>query len=514
MRHALRCRGCPMLIVGVALVIFAASDCLSADKAQKIGELMDSYHENRGFQGAVLAAENGRVIYKQAFGFASLEWQIPNGTDTRFALASVSKTFTAALALIAVQSGELTLDSKVSQFLPEYPKEKGDRITIRHLLNHTSGIPIGIAPQMDRRDLYQEKQCNKLTRKQYLELISGFELLFEPGTQFQYSNFGYSLLAMALEEAAGKPYPQLLQERICEPLGMTQTCTDYGTEVISKRATRYRYWFLREPELAPLLGQASSIGCGDVYSSVEDLYLWDRALYTDQLISGELRELCFTPVLENNGFGWIIEDYPLGSDGRTVKVVKREGGSEGTRTCMLRLVDDGHLVVILSNYREPYFLRTWLARPMQDIAPDIIAILYGQEVELPKKSAVVEMGLSMRAHGWDKTEETFRREFEKADKAYDFDAEEFHWGAFSLYNDRRPDEALNLFRFTERYIPLDEYDRDWNFHFDFGRAYMSVEDWGSAIAEFEEAIHLNPADPLSAVAYIAYCNGKMKAAGD
>jgi hypothetical protein len=347
-----------------------------------------------------------------------------------------------------------------------------------------------------------------------LQLIADQELLFEPGTRFQYSNFGYSLLALVLEKVSGKSYPQLLRERIYEPAGLRNTSTMHGAELISKRASRYRYWFLNDPELAPQYDRMPGIGCGDIYSTVEDLYKFDRALYTDSLLSGESRELSFTPGLDKNGFGWIIEDHPLGPDGQTVRVIRREGGAEGTRTCMLRLVDDGHLIVLLSNHREPYFMRTWLARPMQDIAPQIIAILYEQEYELPKKSAVREMVLSMRAHGWEQTERTFRDEIQSDGQRYEFTPEEYHWAAYGLYQDRQSEEALRLYRFAETYLPMGEYEALWNFFFDYGRALMARGEWAQAIPKLEEALRLNPADQLNVSAYIDYCRQQLASAAE
>lgn len=196
---------------------------------------MEQYHAKRGFQGTVLVAEQGRIIFQKGFGYASLEWQIPNTLDTRLALPSVSKPFAATLAVLAAQAGELSLDDKISKYLPDYPKEKGDRITVRHLLLHTAGIQIGVPPQYDRPDLYQEQRCKGLTRNQYLAQISEQELLFEPGTQYQYSNWGYSPLAMVLEKAVGKEYPELLRERFFGPLGMRHNGTE-GVDHIFHRS--------------------------------------------------------------------------------------------------------------------------------------------------------------------------------------------------------------------------------------------------------------------------------------
>jgi hypothetical protein len=301
---------------------------------------------------------------------------------------------------------------------------------------------------------------------------------------------------------------------------MQHTCTDYGTEIINNRATRYYYWFMRGPELAPLLGQASSIGGGDIYSTVGDLYLFDQALYSESFISSEYQEQMFTPSLANNGFGWIIEDQQVARDGRTVRVVKREGGAEGTRTCVLRYVEDRHLIVILCNYTEPYFLRSRLARPMQDIAPNIAAILYDEEYDLPKKSAAYEMVLSLRENGWENTESVFRKELDNDSREYEFSTEEFHWAGFSLYTCHQAKEALPLFDFAEQYLDVEGYvdefgwNRHANFLFDYARSYMQLKEWQKAISTLEQAISVDTTDPHNCRAYIAYCKQNMNSNGD
>jgi CubicO group peptidase (beta-lactamase class C family) len=170
----------------------------------------------------VLVADGGKVIYKKGFGMANMEWEIPNQTDTKFRIGSVTKQFTATLVLQLTEEGKIKLDGKITDYLPDYRKDTGDKVTIHHLLNHTSGIP----SYTGLPGFFQNESRNPYGVKEFVKKFASGDLEFEPGSKFSYNNSGYFLLGAIIEQVTGKPYARVLQERIFDPLGMKDTGYD------------------------------------------------------------------------------------------------------------------------------------------------------------------------------------------------------------------------------------------------------------------------------------------------
>jgi len=277
------------LIFSIGLTLLTACDILSQpnveitpEKIQEIEQVMNQICENGQISGAILVAINGEIIYKQALGYANWEWQVPNTTDTKFRIASATKPFTVMLILQLVEEGKLKLDGKLIDYLPEFPREKGENITIHQLLTHTSGI-IGeskIPNLLDVERLYY-------TREKLLNYITKWELSYQPGTGREYSNFGYALLGMIIEKVSGKSYGQLLQEKICQPAGMKNTLPDVNVPLINKRASGYDYDYFTGQQNSTHINMSFVFSYGHLLSTVEDLYLWDKALYTEKLLSNK-----------------------------------------------------------------------------------------------------------------------------------------------------------------------------------------------------------------------------------
>ena len=166
----------------ILLLTMGKCNAFSQTKAQKIDKLMNAYHQLGQFNGSLLVAENGKIIYKNGFGLANMQWNIPNKPDTKFLLASLSKQFTAMLILQLVKMNLVSLDAKISRYLHDYPPATGDKITIHQLLTHTSGIPdIVNFPDFDEKYAHQH-----LTTRKLLALFDSLPLEFEPGSRYSY----------------------------------------------------------------------------------------------------------------------------------------------------------------------------------------------------------------------------------------------------------------------------------------------------------------------------------------
>jgi CubicO group peptidase (beta-lactamase class C family) len=252
------------LLLSSVLAVFLQQAALAQDHAAKIQEVLAVAHKYRQFNGATLVAEYGKVVYKGAFGMANMEWNIPNTPDTKFRLGSITKQFTATVILQLVEQGKIKLNGKLSDYLPEYRKDVGDKVTIHHLLTHTSGIPSytsqpGFAENVSR---------NPYKVDEFVKKYASGNLEFEPGSKFLYNNSGYFLLGAIIERVTGKPYEQVLKENIFDPLGMKNTGYDHYDTIIPKRATGYS----KTPDgytNAVYLDMSIPYAAGSLYSTVE-----------------------------------------------------------------------------------------------------------------------------------------------------------------------------------------------------------------------------------------------------
>src|SRR6185436_14293187 len=202
--------------ISCILAVFLQQTALAQDHAAKIQEVLALAHKYRQFNGTVLVAEDGKVVYKGGFGLANMEWNIPNTPDTKFRLGSITKQFTATVILQLVEQGKIKLDGKLSDYLPDYRKDVGNKVTIHNLLTHTSGIP----SYTGLPGFFDNVSRNPYKVTEFVNKYASGDLEFEPGSKFSYNNSGYFLLGAIIERVTGKTYEQVLKENIFDPLGM------------------------------------------------------------------------------------------------------------------------------------------------------------------------------------------------------------------------------------------------------------------------------------------------------
>jgi len=296
--------------------------------------------------GASLAIiKDGKVFYSKAYGMADLETHAPATTSTNYRLASVTKQFTAMAVMMLVDRGKLSLDSRLTDVLPGAPAYLHE-VKIRHLLNHTSGI-------VDYEDLIPESQTVQVLDKDVLSLLRSIDSVYFPaGAKFKYSNSGYSLLALVVESISGQPFAEFLKNNIFTPLGMDHTLAyQQGVSTVAKRAFGYSRTdtgFVRTDQSVT----SAVLGDGGIYSSVDDLFRWDQALYGESLVRSSLYEQAITPGRLNDGsrttygFGWFIESHTQST------WYLHEGSTRGFRNAILRIPDKQFTVIILTNRNE------------------------------------------------------------------------------------------------------------------------------------------------------------------
>lgn len=333
--------------------------------SKNLAKYMQAQVEINHFSGVVLVTQNGSVLLKKAYGLANSEWNIKNTIDTKFQLASVTKQFTATAILQLVEKGKVSLNDKLSNFFPDYPK--ADSVTIHMLLSHSSGLALG----------FKELALTTISVDSAYSEIKKIPYEFSPGTKSAYSNIGYYLLSRIIEQVSGETYPDYLRKNIFEKVGMKNTGVSNNDSIISKKAQVYyrtENGFIHNP----YINWAVNVGHDGVYSTVDDLALWDKALNESSILSEELKRSMFTAHNDQNwGYGFIIN--PFYNHGH--QLIAHDGGFFGTMTSFNRFTDDKILVTVLSNNESESYI----------IAYGLSGIVFQKDFELPYKHLQVKI---------------------------------------------------------------------------------------------------------------------------
>jgi CubicO group peptidase (beta-lactamase class C family) len=359
----------PVLLL---LVFFSCQQKAPAPGGQLEAKLDSVFRAVPDFSGVVLVAEKGRPVYYRAFGFRNFETREPLDTASVFELASVSKQFTAMTIMMLEEEGRLAYDDLIEKYIPGLPYPG---VSIRHLLNHTSGLPDYQAVMDQYWD--KTKVAGNGDNIEYLKQYRPAKH-FEPGEQYEYSNTGYMLLASIAEKASGKDFITLCHERIFDPLAMSST--DVRTKE-AKRALPRMAWghiYVAEkqryvhadsfPAFNYAIWLGNRKGPGRVSSTASDLLKWDQALYTEKLVKKETLRQAFSPATLKNGtpsaygFGWMIA-----RDSTAGAVVMHTGDNPGYKTKIVRYLDSNRTLILLCNNAHPGYgkivnsIEAWIA---------------------------------------------------------------------------------------------------------------------------------------------------------
>jgi len=349
-------------------ILFLLFFCIStfsfsqqSKKLARIDSVLTYLHQRQLFNGTVLIGEKGKVLYRKAFGIANPQTLEPLTTNSAFNLASVSKQFYTMMIMILKEQGKLNYDDRVQKYLPSflYPT-----ITVRHLMNQTSGLPEYFDIAAGDMNLF-----DTLNNQSMLALLAAKKpaLIFQPGEQWQYCNTNYTILASVLERVSATTADKFFQKHIASPLKLRNT---YVYQIQLKSYPPSRVFGLQfenqKPILNDLLRFDGIVGDGNVYSSVEDLYKWDQALYTEKLVEKSTFQEAITPGKLNNGeatkygFGWFINERG--------KIVSHTGGWVGFGSIIIRYIDKNQTIIVLdnsSNFRAQGLVKNiWEEKPI------------------------------------------------------------------------------------------------------------------------------------------------------
>lgn len=339
MRVASLLAGALPVVVALMSLTHPAS-AQSADRS--IDALMAPYATPDGPGASVLVIRDGRVTYMKGYGLADVAKRIPVTPETNFRLASLSKQFTAMAIMQLVADGKIRFDDSLATLLPELPAF-AHGVTVRQLLNHTSGLP-------DYEDFVPDSQTAQVHDRDIPALVAHATALeFPAGSRYDYSNSGYVVLGLIIERVSGQRFADYLRDRIFKPLGMSGTVAlEEGRSVVSHRAYGYTFDSARVRP-TDQSNTSATLGDGGIYTSVADLVKWDRALERHTLVGAAAQRLAWTPPTLANGqkteygFGWFVD-----RDHGSLRL-RHHGESRGFTNGIVRFPDSRITVVVLTN---------------------------------------------------------------------------------------------------------------------------------------------------------------------
>jgi len=315
------------------------------------------------------------VLLKKAYGLADYEWKTPNIIDAKFSIASVTKQFTAVAILQLAEKGKISLDDKLTKYYPNFPK--GDSITIKMMLTHNAGF------QMDYDELYRAK--TSLDKDSVVSYIMKKPLLFKPGSKTSYSNIGYYFMARIIEKVTNQSYSVYLKTNLFDKSNMHNTGICNNDSIVPKMTKTYYH---KDNVLIknPYINWDFNIGNDGIYSTVEDLYLWNKALFdSTALLSSASKKMMFTSYNDENfGYGVVINPFY----NHNHPLIAHDGGFYGTMSSFNKFTDDNVFITVLSNNQSPSHI----------IAYGLSAIVFDMHVELPYKHIQVKIDPKLYAN--------------------------------------------------------------------------------------------------------------------
>jgi CubicO group peptidase (beta-lactamase class C family) len=354
-------RICRPAVLAIAFALLACA-CVAQTPAERMLQLVQSYANAGWFMGSVMVAQNGKVLLSKGYGYADLEWNIPNSPTTRFQIASMTKQFTAASILLLEDRGRLKTNDLVKKYLPDAPAA-WDKITIYNLLTHTSGIT-------DDAAKYEPGPPDRL-------VFADRPLDFQPGEKWAYTNLGYIVLGYLLERVSGQTYADFVQENIFKPLGMTDSGLDSNVTIIPQRASGY--WpGANGPENAERPNLSLGFAAGSLYSTTQDLLRWEEGLFGGKLLTPASLHKMITPFKSDYACGLHVNRV----SGRLV--IEHDGNNIGFNSDMSYYPEEKLTVIVLGNLNnaETGKMTAALADVMHG---ETVAVSAPKEIVLPRE---------------------------------------------------------------------------------------------------------------------------------
>lgn len=478
-----------LLLIGSFLLTYSVN-VHSQNTAGEMEKLFSTAFRNQRFNGNVLIAEKGKIVYEKSFGYADVATKKLNSHTSAFHIASITKTFTATAILQLVEKGKLQLDDPVTKHLKDFPYPQ---ITVRHLLSHTSGLPSFEVLFDSVRNVHPDTVFTNI------DIIPAYvalhpPLLFEPQTDYNYNNINYSIIGLIVEELSGKPLHNYLKENILDPAGISETFFPgiifyhYTAEEVKNLSMmyRYRHFYSKQlvrvdtvPAYSKYWNNYNFEGFGEIISTARDLFKYDQALYNNVLLRESTLKEAFTPTVlksgkvNDAGFGlcWII-----GQESDFGDLVMHGGGVPGLRTFLLRNITKHQTIILLDNNENE----------VDELAMKALMILNNGKANPPGKSIARIYGRSLLTEGAEKARQ--KLEALRMDSThYSLSEDEFNSLGYDLLGENKNSLAVEVFRLNMTLFPA-----SWNVYDSYGEALLKVGKKEQAIEMYKRSIELNP----------------------
>ncbi|HEX4948344.1 MAG TPA: serine hydrolase [Blastocatellia bacterium] len=361
----------------LALCLFIVFGFVLSASAQDVNAKFDEYlthiTKQGRFTGTVLVARDGKILFSKGYGMANLEFDIPNTPQTKFRLGSITKQFTAAAILLLQERGKLSVQDPICKYIENCPKT-WEPVTVHHLLTHTSGIHS--YTDVGSPEEYRLMSLQKVTPAGFVDSFKSKPLDFPVGEKYRYNNSGYFILGYIIEKLSGQSYEAFLQHNIFTPLKLTNTGYDTHDRILKLRATGYADR-AGKPVNSDYLDMSVPYAAGSLYSTTEDLFAWNEALFADKLLSAKSRTAMMTPDKSNYGYGLAMNRQ------HNRARVSHGGGINGFNTFLARFPEEKVTIVALRN-------ATFGISP-DKICTDFAAILFGEKYEIPGTEVIAKV---------------------------------------------------------------------------------------------------------------------------
>lgn len=331
----------------------------------RMEQVIESYVKDQQFMGVILVAQQGQIILGKGYGYANLEWKIPNTPATKFRIASLTKQFTAASILLLEEQGKLKTTDFINKYMSDAPSA-WNNVTLFHLLNHTSGIP-----NYTSFPNFATFATSTRTPMQQIDFFRNKPLNFQPGSRFEYNNSGYVLLGYLIEKISGQSYQDFVVNNIFKPLEMDNSGYDSHSEIILHRAAGYRVssnGILN----ADYLDMSIPYSAGSLYSTTQDLLRWEQGLFGGKVLSATSLKKMIAPYKNDYGFG--VRIYVLNGH----KAISHAGGTSGFNTKLIYFPAEELTIIVLSNLNA-------LGYVAQNLCLKLACLAHGETVILPSE---------------------------------------------------------------------------------------------------------------------------------
>jgi CubicO group peptidase (beta-lactamase class C family) len=469
------------------LFTFSFYSC-SESVPDKIENYLKKCYENKQFNGNVLVARNGKILYQNYIGIANYNPKDTLQLDSQYRLASLSKPFTATSIMILKERGKLKYEDDIQKYFPELPY-KG--VTIHHLLTHTSGIP----DYENIFESYWDPDHENFLEKKYatntdvIEMLKKYdpELNFNPGEKWAYSNSGYVLLASIVSQVSGEPFEVFMKNNIFDPLDMSNTLvySAIRDDAMANRVYGYRLALNGSDYIPNDFHYMNGIaGDGAMYSTTGDLYKWDRALYTEKLVSRKTLEEAFQPVIFNNGntynygYGWGVDTTLSGK-----KSVSHGGGWIGARTWLWREIEENNTIIILTNHTSPY---------IYDIQQGFTSILHDKPYSVPKIKIGEVIGKALATRNIEEAIAQYQKIKNSKSDQYNINKWELNNLGYELIRLGQIADAVEIFKLNVEAYP--DYAGAYS---GLGEAYRLNGNKELAIENFKKSLEIYPDNKMT-----------------